>query len=258
MERRARVRELDALRRELDAWAAEGREATLWWRDDDAERPDAPVCRMLDLAAWAEATMFCAVPPARAVPALGDCLRATPYAGALQHGYAHLDHSRPGRPGRAELGDDRPLPRIRDELASGQRRMAELFGPRFRPVMVPPWNRIGPRAARLLPDLGFAAISAGDGRGPDTPPGLRRLDGHCDIVAWRRGRRFKGAGKMSARLASHLRARRTGMADPAMPTCLLTHVWANDADAWAWLRALLPLVSGHSGGRWLNPAELLS
>ena len=35
---------------ELDAWATEGRQATLWWRDDDATRPTAKLEALLEVA----------------------------------------------------------------------------------------------------------------------------------------------------------------------------------------------------------------
>src|SRR5216684_8019215 len=39
------------LERELDAWRAAGRSATLWWRDDDAVRPTPALDRLLAIAA---------------------------------------------------------------------------------------------------------------------------------------------------------------------------------------------------------------
>ncbi|NUB17118.1 hypothetical protein GAY28_35010, partial [Azospirillum brasilense] len=45
----------DALTAELDAWAAGGRTATLWWRDDDAVEPTPGPGRMGALSRGANA-----------------------------------------------------------------------------------------------------------------------------------------------------------------------------------------------------------
>ncbi|MEL6233731.1 MAG: hypothetical protein AAFR46_04945, partial [Pseudomonadota bacterium] len=65
-----------------------------------------------------------------------------------------------------------------------------------------------------------------------------------------------GTEEMCRRLARHLAARRAGLTE--MPTGLVTHVWAQDADGWAGLEAVLALVAGHPAGQWLDAAELLT
>ncbi|MEM9199111.1 MAG: hypothetical protein AAGD12_14815 [Pseudomonadota bacterium] len=245
---------LQPLADELDAWAAEGRPATLWWRDDDAVRRDGPVERMLGLADRHAAPVFIATPPALTEASLAEAVAGCATAFAIQHGFAHESHRI--APGKSELGTDRPLPVVREEIASGQARMAALFGRDAQPIMAPPWNRIDAEVAALLPAMGFAALSTFEGRGPNRVPGLRRLDGVCDPISWKRGRSFVGTAEMCRRLARHLAARRAGLT--AMPTSLVTHVWAQDAEAWEGLEAVLALVSEHPGGRWLGASELLS
>ena len=82
------------LSEELDAWAAAGRAATLWWRDDDAVEPSAALERLLGLAAARDVPIALAAIPARASEALA---RGIETAGArvtlLQHGYAHRNHA---------------------------------------------------------------------------------------------------------------------------------------------------------------------
>ena len=62
------------LTQELDAWTADGRRATLWWRDDDAAEPDAALERLLALAATHGLPLALAVIPARATRALAQRL----------------------------------------------------------------------------------------------------------------------------------------------------------------------------------------
>ncbi|WP_416899300.1 MAG: polysaccharide deacetylase family protein [Minwuia sp.] len=250
------MKELDGLRRELDRWEADGRAANFWWRDDDAEAPDAPVMRMLDLSARTGAPVFIAVVPARAVDALSEPMIDCPTAVPFQHGYAHRDHSPADVKGKWELGLHRGRDEILDELRTGWARMQELFGPRFQPMLGPPWNRIDAGLYPDLPEIGFEILSTFAPRpAPEPVPGLRQINGHCDIISWKRDRSFIGAEKTSNRLVEHLQARRAGLVEDE-PTGLLTHVWINDEPAWHAIEAVIETVNAHPAGRWLDRAGL--
>lgn len=250
------MKELDALKAELDRWAEAGRTATCWWRDDDAEKPDAPVRRMLDLSAETGAPVFIAVVPAKAVDDLVVPILDCPTAIPVQHGWAHQDHSTPDVKGKWELGLHRPAETVLDELRRGWARMSELFGERFEPMLGPPWNRIDPALFPHLPDIGFRVLSTFAPRpAAIASDGLKQVNGHCDIISWKRGRSFIGAEKTASRMAEHLELRLTGAVEDE-PTGLLTHVWINDESAWAAMRAVIDLVAGHPAGSWLNWAEL--
>lgn len=248
---------LEPLRRELDLWAENNEVATLWWRDDDADSSTDEIRRMLDLSGESGATVVVAVVPATACDALAPVLLDCPGAVAVQHGYAHKDHSPADVRGKWELGMHRPLETILHELGSGWIRLTDLFGNRVRPMLVPPWNRIDPAVVRELPGMGYSTLSTFEPRSaPEAAPGLRRVNCHCDIIAWKRDRTFIGAASMVERLLEHLRARRQGDADADEPTGLLTHVWANDEEAWSALGEVLALVAEHPGGRWLDRTGL--
>ena len=60
----------DSLQAELDLWRARNRQATIWWRDDDAVRPGPALDRLLDLASRHDAPLALAVIPAAAETAL--------------------------------------------------------------------------------------------------------------------------------------------------------------------------------------------
>ncbi len=143
---------------ELDRWAEAGRAATLWWRDDDAAELTPALERLLDLSAGSGVPLALAVIPGQMSPELPARLAGSEGVSVLQHGWRHVNHARPGE-GGWELGDHRPLEQVSEDLASGHRRLADAFGARFLPVLVPPWNRISARVTERLPALGFLGFS---------------------------------------------------------------------------------------------------
>lgn len=246
------------LDRELDIWADAGREATFWWRDDDAVEPTPALARLRELSRDHRVPLALAVIPLPAVSALAPFLLDHPTARPVQHGYAHRNHAAAGAKS-TELGAARPIAFSEDDLGRGCRRMRELFGEAFLPVLVPPWNRIDPGLVQRLPRLGFRGLSTFGPRAEAEPaPGLTQVNTHLDIIDWRGSRGFVGEEKALRHLISHLRARREHSVDPAEPTGLLTHHLAHDASAWGFITALLPQISRHPAGRWLAPSEVFS
>ena len=245
----------ERLEREIDAWAAAGREATLWWRDDDAVAATAELERLLALTGRGHIPLALAVIPAPAEAQLAARLSGAAQAIVLQHGYAHRNHAAPGS--RAvECGGARGLDDVAAELRLGRERLAELFGDRFLPVLVPPWNRIDAGLVPRLPPLEFRGLSTwGPRAGRDAAPGLLQVHTHADPIAWRRGRVFAGAERTTAALADHLEARRTGRADPQEPTGLLTHHLVHDAAGWEFLEELTERVGRRRGMRWVGARE---
>ncbi len=241
---------------ELDAWAAAGRRATLWWRDDDAVAPSPELDRLLTLARARDLPLALAVIPARASQDLADWLRAQPARATLvQHGYAHQNHARKGEK-KAELGADRPAEAVIEELARGWERMTALFGAAWSPILVPPHNRIAEEVVQGLAGLGFRGLST---HGPRAAmlatPDLVQVNTHVDIMHWPDPRGFLGEAESLELLIAHLRARRLGEADADEPTGLLTHHPAHDAPAWAFLEALLDRLAGHAAARFVEPGE---
>ncbi|MBM3534841.1 MAG: hypothetical protein FJX60_17575 [Alphaproteobacteria bacterium] len=230
---------------ELDAWGKAGRLATLWWRDDDAVAPSAALDRLNTLGRAHRVIPALAVVPRTAEPALpGEAL--------LQHGYAHTNH---GVKKKAELGADRPAATVAGELASGRRRLLDLFAGRVLPVLAPPWNRIAPEVVALLPGLGFRGLSTYRPRErAEAAPGLLQVNTHADIIDWRE-RRFVGDEVALGALIGHLADRREGGADAAEPTGVLTHHLVHDAPAWSFLDRLFTVTRAHPAIRWLTPAQ---
>jgi hypothetical protein len=241
------------LLQELDNWAATGRQATLWWRDDDAVAPTAALDRMIALSAANAVPLGLAVIPARATAALAARLQTASTVFVLQHGYAHTNHA-PSGERATEFGQHRALAVRAAEIADGWHRLAGM--PRRLALFVPPWNRYAPDLAPALAATGIRVVSA---FGPATPLGAGVIEAncHCDIISWKTSRGFTGTAKSIAMIAAHLIARRTGTAPAAEATGVLTHHLDHDPDCWRFLDALFLLTRGHTGARWISPVDLM-
>ena len=85
--------------------------------------------------------------------------------------------------GDAALSEDR----------RGDGQAALRAGQSFIPVLAPPWNRMRNDLLDKLPGIGIRGISAyGPQKSREPAPGLRQVNTHVDVVAWRRGRHFVG------------------------------------------------------------------
>ncbi len=241
---------------ELDAWAAAGRVANFWWRDDDATRPGPALDRLLAARARHAVPLGLAVIPAGATEALaGRLATEDAVVTVLQHGWSHADHGGPEGP-KTELADGRPEADLDADLRAGRQRIAALFGDRARAVMVPPWNRIGARVRDRLQPLGYVAVSGMGLRG-DGVAGLRSVNVHLDIVDWHGTGGFRGDAAVLGEAVAHLRARREGNADPEEPTGLMTHHIVHDEACWAFLERFLATVRCHPAGAWPGLDALL-
>jgi len=253
---RALREELD--RWTLDRWTAASRPATLWWRDDDAVAWSPALARLLALAAERAVPLTLALVPAAVDPDLARRLAAASASLAVaQHGYAHANHA-PAGAKKVELHDARPSEELAAELIEGRARLEALFGPCFRPLLVPPWNRIGRAATAALPGLGFTGLSTYGARSAaEAVPGLVQVNCHVDILRWRPERGFLGTAAALGLLTGHLAARRGGGVDRDEASGLLTHHLVHDEAAWEFLSDLLRLLVEHPAVRFLDAAGLL-
>ncbi len=246
-----------ALTAELDAWGVCGRRATFWWRDDDATRPGRKLSRLFNVAGTTPLAL--AVIPAAARDELAETVDEIAARGGqlsiLQHGFAHINHA-PATEKKAEFGLHRPQPVMLDELTHGRRRLRSLFGERFRPILVPPWNRVAPALADRLGEAGLVGLSAYGARRHGS--GAAVVNTHVDIIDWRGTRRFVGEAAVLRLAISHLAARRTGAADGDEPTGLLTHHRDHDAACWRFLSRLVAVVSDHPAGHWISGFETIA
>ena len=241
---------------ELDAWQAEGRIASLWWRDDDAAAPVPALDRLVGLAREHRVTVGLAVIPALAEPSLATWLESV-RAEVLQHGWAHRNHAAEGEK-KSELGYGRDAGTAMGELAKGFDSLRELAGARFRPVLVPPWNRIDPALLPALPQAGFRGLTTFGARRAARPAhGLMQTNCHADVVDWRGGRGFVGTERALAAVVGHLAARRKRSVDATEPTGLLTHHAVHEESTWAFIARFVERTRRHPAVRWLAPSEAI-
>ena len=240
------------LEAELAAWAAGGRTAAFWWRDDDARTTTPALDRLLALAEDAEVPLTLAVVPADADRALVRRLDGLDRVDVAPHGLRHANHA-PADQKKAEFGAHRATDLMRAEIGEGWRRLQALFGDRARPVFVPPWNRVAPDLVDGLAALGFAGLSRFGGRARPAPaPGLTEGNCHIDVINWRHGGGFVGTTVALDQVVTHLSNRRLGAADPAEPTGLMTHHLAMDEDCWVFTAQLIDFIKNSETACWYS------
>lgn len=252
----------DAFGSELDAWAACGRTASFWWRDDDAVAATPALDRLLEIAATCDVPLAIAVIPVPASPSLFARLARAPRACVLQHGYAHRNHA-PAGAKKSELGDERPAGTVLAELAEGWALLAAATRGQALPVLVPPWNRIGAGVQGRLAEAGLAGLSTSKPRArARLAGGTVQANVHVDPIDWPAQRRgddaFAGEGPTLAAAVRHLRARRTGAADASEPTGLLTHHLVMDAACWRFAERFAATVAAHPAAGWVAPEALFA
>lgn len=242
------------LRAELALWEDGQHECALWWRDDDLVADSPALRRLAALSAQHQIPVLVAVIPAQADAALASATEdGMPTLVFCQHGWDHLNHAAPGQP-NSEFGATRPLDEAVADLARGVERMRELFGPRFMPVMVPPWNKLAPALAARLPALGIGGVSQYPSEPHAPVDGLVRVDAHLDIVDWRNSAGVCDPAALVERLVLFLQMRRKGRLHG--PVGVLSHHRVMLDGSWRFLERLLAATAGFSCVRWLHPDEV--
>lgn len=230
----------EALDRANEAGCSTG----FWWRDDDAVAQTPALDRLLDLSRRYEAGIGLAAIPHLIEPSLADRLRDEETAFALVHGWRHANHAPPGEK-KAEFGSHRPV-RLMAQEAEGALISARVaLGSKLLPVFVPPWNRISPDLVRLLPDLGYAALSTfrdWDNHAPVKD--LLQINTHIDPIDWHGSRSLVEPGHVVAALAASIDRRIAGIADPNEPIGILTHHKVHDDAIWFFLESLIARLAG--------------
>jgi hypothetical protein len=240
-----------AVEQELAHWREAGREAVLWWRDDDAADATPALDRLLALQSAHSVPLALAVVPATATAGLAGRLASGPGIDLLQHGYAHTNHAPAGEK-KAELGPERPAMIVLGELGTGWMALERLFAGRALPVLVPPWNRIAPGLVPALPEIGYRGLSTFGIRRRAAPvSGLLQVNTHIDLIDWK-VRRFAGDEAVLASFVQALAASRgTGE-----PLGLLSHHLAMDEQAWSFLQSFWGMM-GSTPGVKIAPAHEL-
>jgi hypothetical protein len=246
---------------ELWRWRRAGRTARLWWRDDDAAGASAKLDKLLLIAWESGVPLTLAAVPAGDMAGLAAILKlrlatATGRITVAQHGVDH--RNRRSGPEAGEFPDDW----TQDELKIALRRGWSLIQglPNAAPIYVPPWNDAHPALEAALVACGYAGWSVnGEMAAAESLPGARlpRVDVHLDLLRWRGGARFRGAGRFLNGLAGELRRRRrAGLW--AAPIGILTHHLAHDPAAWAFLEGFLSWSALRPEFRWAALPDLIA
>jgi predicted glycosyltransferase len=230
----------EALDRARDAACPIG----FWWRDDDAVAHIPALDRLLGLSRRYEAGLGLAAIPDQIQPSLADRLRDERTALALVHGWRHANHAPPGEK-KAEFGSHRPVALMVREVQGGLAAAQAALGSKVLPVFVPPWNRISPDLARLLPELGYGALSTFRDRDRHSPvKQLLQINTHIDPIDWHGTRSLVEPDCIAASLAAAIDRRVEGLADPDEPIGILTHHKVHDEAIWFWCESLFAFLAG--------------
>ncbi len=241
------------LEAELDQWVVAGKTAKLWWRDDDAVTTGPQLDQLIEICT--DVGLLLAVIPAHAQAPLAARVAQVNHVHIAQHGYAHINHAPRGQGlGAWELGLHRGQAAVLADLQVGRERLDHLFGPRFMPIIVPPWNHIDSALFAPIAAAGYRGISAfGPRQSDSSATELIRVNAHCDPIRWKSGARFRGVEKTVNQLVEHLMAKRSGRVDANEPTGFLTHHKDLDAAGWDFCVKLVEIVTSHSGACWISP-----
>lgn len=246
----------DRLSAEVARWRDEGRTVDFWWRDDDARRSTPELGRLLQLSAASGVPLALAVIPEGAEP---DWLSRLPSTvGVLQHGTDHVNRAGEGQK-KTEFPAGEGVPRIAERLARSRLLLEGWAGAQFVPALAPPWNRLAPELRPAVLQAGLRGLSQFRSRvSSHSLPGLRQVNTHVDLVAWRGGGGFVGADEALAAAVEHLVARRTGRCDAGEPTGWLSHHACHDGPAWSFLERLFDVTRAMQGVRWRRPEDLFA
>ncbi|PSC04624.1 glycosyl transferase family 28 [Alsobacter soli] len=244
----------DRLDRALARLHAAGLRLDVWWRDDDCVAPSPALDRLLALSARHSAPVALATIPATVEPALAPILARHRLACVLQHGYAHANHA-PPEAKKQELGYA-PTALVVAELEFGRERLEALFGERFLPILVPPWNRIAPDVTRELQRIGVRGLSTFKRRESAwAAPGVYVANTHLDPIDWRGSRGLADVAGLVCSLAAHAADLAEGRADPEEAYGLLTHHLVHDGWIWRFLEDLLGRLAVSPAARFVSARE---
>jgi predicted deacetylase len=237
----------------LDWFAERGLSVPVWWRDDDAVEPTPALDRLIAIANTHDIEVSLAVIPKEATEALAERIVDEPFVAVLQHGYEHRNHQDKARGEKAaEFGSRRDADEAIRQLKGGCERLTALFGPRFVPVFVPPWNRLSPQIARRLPEAGLFASSTFTQFHPRALPYLQT---HIDMIKWKKDRRFIGWRSAALRFDYQLARRRTNANEPLG---ILSHHLAQNDACFDFLDKTFEILRAHPGARFLRASALLA
>jgi hypothetical protein len=216
----------------------------IFFRNDDVDEDEGPLRRLLRLFLERKTPVNLGVIPGRLTAAcaelLAESVGAAPALVELnQHGWLHLNHEREGR--KCEFGASRTYAEQLADIAQGQARMTEAFGPNWFPVFIPPWNRYAEQTLRAIDHLGFRALSAKQGSFAVMGRLFEEISITLDLYRWSGGARMKSPVEIVDELIAQLsRQQLIGV---------VLHHKVMDDQAFFFLGALLDTLLAHPAVR---------
>ncbi|MTI09329.1 polysaccharide deacetylase family protein [Curvivirga aplysinae] len=234
---------------ELDNWAKEGAIAEFWWRDDDAVANTSALQKLM--TATDHTPISLAVIPDQLEESLQPFTSQHKQITIVQHGFAHVNHA-PTEEKKAEFRDHRSKEVMTEELKKGHSLLKEVFGGQFKPLFVPPWNRLGNDGEDAVKEAGLKFVSTFTPRQPNTGPDI--LNTHIDPVNWKANRQFLGDTESLLQAILHLRAKREVWenVDVIEPTGFLSHHLIHDEETWSFIEKFNHTIQQHPSANWLD------
>lgn len=237
----------------LERRARQGAPLQLFFRDDDVAEAEATLRRLLQLFLRWETPINLGVIPGQLTAAgrelLWQSVKAAPALIELnQHGWLHLNREPVGR--KCEFGPSRTLAEQLADIAQGQARMHEAFGPHWFPAFIPPWNRCTEATCQALDQLGFRVLSRDRAAALCTGVRFRELPITLDLFRWRGGAQLRPAAELVNELSRQI--------DAGATMGVMLHHQVMNEEAFAWLETLLqvcrrsPIVQCCTFERLLN------
>ncbi|MBF0185265.1 MAG: methyltransferase domain-containing protein [Magnetococcales bacterium] len=246
------------LREEWQLWQQAGLNCSLWWRDDDLMAMSANFRRLQQLAEQYRIPVLLAVIPGLLAERLAEESREASHLYFCQHGFLHHNYQPAGK-SQSEFGSARSAQQVCDDVTHGFARMRQLFGARFLPIFVPPWNNFAEEHLSCLQRSGLQGLSQ---YGPlphdgHAIAGVIRYNAHVDVIDWSRTPpRLLRSDWLVERLVSKLRQRRLGELHQDEPLGILTHHRVMDQHGWRFMEQLFLCSRSFPGVRWLAPTQL--
>ncbi|MGC3938672.1 polysaccharide deacetylase family protein [Roseobacter sp. EG26] len=231
------------LRRELARLRAADVALPIWWRDDDAVRATPEFEQLCRLSEELRMPVHLAVIPGLAEPTLAAAIAPLPHVLPVAHGWRHQNQAPEGEK-KAEFGHFRVDASF--DLERGFSQMRQLFGKRFIPAFVAPWNRLSDAYHKPLADVGYKVVSTFSPRETvSSAHSLITINTHVDPIAWRGTRGLVDPEILIARTCQNLSDRTEGKSDATEPMGYLTHHLVHIPEIWAFSRMFLSeLLSG--------------
>src|SRR5262245_23732440 len=213
----------------------------IFFRDDDVDEDEPALWRLLGLFRERNTPINLGVIPGRLTEACAEQLAqsvsdATALLELDQHGWQHINKEREGR--KSEFGPGRTYAELLDDIARGQARMTEAFGPHWFPVFIPPWNRCAEGAYRALDQLGFRAFSAKQENSAVTGYRFKEISITLDIHRWQGGVCLKPSEEIVGELIDQLSRQQI--------IGVMLHHKVMDERAFSFLRSMLDTLASYS------------